>query len=107
MWTNEGWGQSALPRWDSLISPVWQKPRSSLSSADIFGDTLPCTGDTEMNKIPFLLIRSSWPNRKIDMTTVTHRSKCYYRDENQKTSHLNCAFKNESVEILAIGDYRS
>lgn len=60
-----------------------------------------------MNKIPFLLKRSSWPNRKIDMTTVTHRSKCYYRDDNQKTSHLNCAFKNESVEILGIGDYRS
>lgn len=47
-----------------------------------------------MHKMPFLPIRSSWPNRKIDVTTVIQRDKCYYRDKNQKNWHLKCTFKN-------------
>lgn len=37
-----------------------------------------------MNKIPFLLIRNSQPHRKVDVSTVTQKDKCYYKDENQK-----------------------
>lgn len=55
-----------------------------LSSADIHHDPLLCSRDTEMNKIPFLPVRSSWPNRKIDVTAVVQRVKCYYKDKNQK-----------------------
>ena len=40
--------------------------------------------DTEMNEIPFLPIRHSWPNRRIDVTAVTQRGKCYYREENRR-----------------------
>ena len=51
-----------------------------LGLGDSYCDPLLCAGDTQMNKIQFLPIRSSWSSRKIDMTMAIQRGKCYYRE---------------------------
>lgn len=82
LWMDAGWVPGTFSRQDSLMNTIVQEHCSSVQQISTM--ILYYALGTQMNKIPFLPVRSSWPNRKIDVTAVVQRVKCYYKDKNQK-----------------------
>lgn len=88
-------GAGRLSGQDSLLSPVLQKQCSSIQQRSAV--ILDCTGNTQIRKMRFLSLKSSWPNRKINMKPVIEGQVLLEtRIDRIDTSHY--AFKNERVE---------